>query len=300
MLKPTQPTNHSHRESTATSNQFMQHSTNHLTANANNNHSGNPNPQYSNNGLNNGLANGRVSNVSFASYEKIGSIEKVVDENQTLLADKATPLKTSFVDSTSFQPTTIEQTNHPEVMVKPQILLKSPIHPLNNDVGSDQINLSLLNGMFSSMGNHQRSNASITDTVPMRQLVVDDKPIETLAYNNGTERVNDIYVNRNVGALYNSTSRDAYATKPASKTILLYDDPFSGAGYKGFYLHGSRVENRLISELSDTKVYNAFSRKLRPDASGTKLSQPPVRNWDSFGKPETVAFEDDELTNILG
>lgn len=299
MLKPTQPANQSHREPTATTStagQFLQNSTSHIINNAgnNNNYSGKANPQYSN-----GLANGRVSNVSFASYDKVGSFDKVVDENQQLLVDKATPLKTTSDGNTTFQPTTINLPDEQSSQEQKLTIQKSPIDPMSNRIASDDMNLSLLNGMFSSMGNSRRPNLTKTDSILNEKSTVEGRSIGAVSNLSGSERINDIYVNRNVAALYNSSVRDTVIPKPSSKTMHISDDPFSGVGYKGFYLHGSRVNSRLNSELNESKVYNAFSRKLRPDASAT-IKQTQVRSWDSLGKQEPVSFEDDELTNILG
>lgn len=296
MLKPSQPNHQSQPEATATTSgggQHAQNSTNN-THQTNNNNSGNHHPHGSNGLMANGIPNGRVSNVSFASYDKVGSIDKVVDENPQLLADNATPLKTTSVANANCQPTKVDQTKQAR-LEQTLTLLKSPED--ENEIATEEINVSLLNNMFSSMGNQRRPNHTKSESVRSGQLpVVEGRTIGVVSNLSGSERINDIYVNRNVAALYSSAVREPVGTKPVPKTIHVYEDPFSGAGYKGFYLHG---DNRVTSDLSDTKVYNAFSRKLRPDASAI-LKQTPIRNWDSIGQQEQIAFEDDELTNILG
>lgn len=302
MLKPSQAPTQSHREPTAinlSGNHSTKSSTNYHPSSTNHNQNGNTNPQGSN-AIGNGLANGRVSNVSFASYDKVGSIDQVVDEDQhQLLADKATPLKTTANVNAAYQPTTINKSQ--PSLEQTLTLLQIPIDA--SSISNEEINVSLLNGMFSSMGSHRRPINGRTSTV--RNGGIDGGTIEVSSNLSGTERVNDIYVNRNVAALYNSSVQNGVGQKTTSKTIPLSDDPFSGSGYNGFYLHGTRVDStrldsRLTSDLSDTKVYNAFSRKLRPEASALTLKQTPVRSWDSLGKQKPISFEDDELTNILG
>lgn len=313
MIKPSQPPNQPNREqpsSTLVRSQLNQSQINHTIANTNNNHSSNTNNVHNMNGQ----LNGRVSNVSFASYDKAKSIEELADDHQQLLADKATSLNPGAVSNTNFQPSASHyksQSNLEQTLT----LLRSPDRVASNNglCHNKEVNLGLLNGMFSSMGSHgqRRINTDKTESVRNGQTehvlnghsVIDDGLVGASSNHNGTERVNDIYVNRNIGALYGPSIHEAKDIQPrlaAPNAITLYEDLFSGAGYKGFYLHGSRMP----PERDETRVYNAFSRTTRPEASAAKISNgPKLREAPIFkneSKHDPVDFEDDELTNILG
>lgn len=136
---------------------------------------------------------------------------------------------------------------------------------------------------------------------------------------NRSEKINDIYVNRNVGQLYGPIIT---TTKPA-KTILLYDDTDFTNSYHGFYLHNPKgttlngSNNNSDHLFGDTKIYNAFSKQRQPYyaevhrnaennivpdkvssnlvSAVQKAKRTPLKNW-----PSNDVFEDDELSNILG
>lgn len=286
-----------------------------LNNNYNYSHTTNANQQYS-------TTNGRISNVSFASYEKIGPIDDAAHEHQLILENSthfdATPMKAAAIGEMTLANSTIDQLNGSN-LDKTLALLKSPKQSTSTrDNACTEANLSVLNGMFGGLG-HTRQQplaaSSSKNGYSMGQhgivnLLLDADVADN--QRNGSERVNDIYVNRNVGALYggppvigdgmNRTHQVA-----ASKTILLCDDPFAGSGYKGFYLHGSRLANGndLNGISGDAKIYNAFSRQTRHESSavkmpsGVKVKPMTESAWDSSAR-QAVPLDDDELANILG
>lgn len=129
------------------------------------------------------------------------------------------------------------------------------------------------------------------------------------------EKINDIYVNRNVGQLY-SNGRKPNKQKSIAATTA-YDSNSYGNTYKGFYLHNpSNNNNEKL--LNDSKIYNAFSkqkigvpmlpenkRKIDghneysmgnvPSATLIRAKHTPIENWNM-----TDTFEDDEFASILG
>lgn len=206
---------------------------------------------------------------------------------------------------------------------------------------ANEINLSVLNGMFGTLGMTQQSqqNQQPPPVKHHQPIVAHQNGYNNyLNGNNGrnghhskdstnpsnsfaaaavppslalmpSEKINDIYVNRNIGQLYGPII--THITPSPKKPILLYDD--MNASYKGFYLHNPRRDNfdTSLAAAGDTKVYNAFSKQRQPyvvernaeipidqfvRSSALRKQQQPV--WRSV---EAAAdLEDDELANILG
>ncbi len=132
------------------------------------------------------------------------------------------------------------------------------------------------------------------------------------------EKINDIYVNRNVGQLYsNGTKPNKQKSITTTTTTAAYDSGNSYANtYKGFYLHNpSNNNNEKL--LNDSKIYNAFSKQKNvvptlenkqkidghneylmgnvPSATLIRAKHTPIENWNT-----TDVFEDDEFASILG
>lgn len=168
------------------------------------------------------------------------------------------------------------------------------------------------------------SNNGAADDAP--PLVADQPLVALLQSNHSTtsrqrngEKINDIYVNRNIGQLYGPLISHHNKAPPA-KTIVLYDDMDSS--YKGFYLHNNprNVVDGGASMLmgETTKIYNAFSRQRLPyvehnadvpieqfvrSSALTRASKKPPApsHWRELEATTTINdTEDDELANILG
>lgn len=127
------------------------------------------------------------------------------------------------------------------------------------------------------------------------------------------EKINDIYVNRNVGQLYSN------GTKPNKPISILTSATYDGNSYSNpFYLHNP-TNNNNEKLLNDTKIYNAFSKQRNivatvvpenkqkidgyneyllgnvPSATLSRAKHTPIENWNT-----NDVFEDDEFASILG
>lgn len=230
------------------------------------------------------IANGRMSNVSFASIEH-----------------QHRPSVVTLLPAVQATNNEVSGSNNASVLVAENARL-------TNDIG-----LSFLSGMLGGGGqvqqqtqlarpaavvHHQAQIHDGLETDGVTNLLLDARVTETKA-----ERVNDIYVNRGVGSMYG----------PA-KTVLLYDQDDLSGPYKGFYLHPApaamqlvQQEHRTEQSVGDPKVYNAFSRQRQPsqrqpsNAVNSNAGQKArkmggVNDWDDGQE----SFEDDELATILG
>lgn len=242
--------------------------------------------------------NGRKSNMSFTSMDHSGETENNKQSNTD-------SIKRSYV-SMAPQRESSDGSQSQKTIIE-------------TERSSKDLKLNVLNGMFNNVGidHSAKSHSSIKSNGP--HLNEDNNSqIETsslkkngiIQHENGIqEKINDIYVNRNIGQLYSNVS----ILNPQPKTILMYN----GNGYssKGFYLHRPAVVNNNGERiLADTKVYNAFSKQRdysdnqTIDKNGSnnysslnlssvvrQAKQTPVKKWSSDNM-----FEDDELANILG
>lgn len=128
-----------------------------------------------------------------------------------------------------------------------------------------------------------------------------------------SEKINDIYVNRNVGQLYSNVTKPSHKQK-AIATSTAYDGNAYVNTYKGFFLHHPSNNNEKL--LNDSKIYNAFSKQKNvvptlenkqktghneylmgniPAATVIRAKHTPIENWNA-----TDIFEDDEFASLLG
>ncbi|XP_037038192.1 serine/threonine-protein kinase dyf-5 isoform X2 [Bradysia coprophila] len=189
-----------------------------------------------------------------------------------------------------------------------------------------ELNLELINGMLGKLAlsqQQQQNNLSnvLNGTAKSAARTSEELSESFLRSNklpdNGylNEKINDIYVNRNVGQLYSN------GTKPNKQKSIASTTTFDGGNayantYKGFYLHNpSNNNNEKL--LNDSKIYNAFSKQKNvvpilenkqkvdghneylmgniPSASLIRAKQMPMENWNT-----TDTFEDDEFASLLG
>lgn len=144
------------------------------------------------------------------------------------------------------------------------------------------------------------------------------------------EKISDIFVNRNVGQVYNGGS--IYNNKlyngisDNSNIDEAIFSQFNDNGFrnKGFYLHDNTVNqgNKINAESAEAKVYNIFSKQKSnnsismekqmfdqgnsylaskiPSANQAKPQQFVHKSTESLKDQKRGSFEDEELERILG
>lgn len=118
-----------------------------------------------------------------------------------------------------------------------------------------------------------------------------------------------------MGQLYSNGTKPNKQKSIAATTA--YDGNAYANTYKGFYLHNPSNNNNNEKLLSDSKIYNAFSKQKNvvptsenkqkidghneylmgniPSATLIRAKHTPIENWNT-----TDVFEDDEFASILG
>lgn len=256
------------------------------------------------------IQNGRMSNMSY------GSIDNTIVINQKPINNQNSELMNSENSNTRIN---MAETVETKFGTENRNALN------NSGRNMKDISVSVLNGMFNNLtlnqngyNNYLNSSVKRTKDVDSDDLFGDLKSVNDTSRTDVSvkEKINDIYVNRNIGPLYGNVS---VLSQP--KTILMYDGLDNGysTNYKGFYLHNPvAVHSNSVEKLmNDTKVYNAFSKQriVAPAIVDHNQSKPEIvmnfsSNFSSATKPtkqtptkkwlNNDSFEDDELANILG